>query len=66
MTKIIAVVKIWNGTEYENVEKEFDVEIRKNGNIYSQEMIDWITKEKRRVTDLFIVKCESKEYLYAV
>ena len=66
MTKIIAAVKIWNGTEYENVEKEFDVEIRKNGNIYSQEMIDWITKEKRRVTDLFIVKYESKEYLYAV
>ena len=66
MTKITATLKIWNGKEYEEIQKEFEVEVRGNGNVYSPELVEWVQNEARRVTNLFTIESNGRKYTYSV
>lgn len=60
---VTAKVQILNG---EYVAKDFDVEVHESGRLYSNDLVNWVLNEKRRLGNLFTVNFNGKDYLYSL
>ena len=63
---ITATIKIWNGKEYEDISREFEVEVRPFGKLYNLDMVSWVINESRRVSNIITIECEGKKHTYSL
>lgn len=63
---ITATITIWNGEEYQNISRDFEVELRPFGKIYNPELISWVLNESRRVSNMMTVEYNGKKHTYSI
>jgi len=66
--KVTAIVTVWNKEEKKEDTrgKIFEVEMRDEGKLYSEELVDWVEEQKDRVSNLFTIVFNGKEYKYSL
>lgn len=63
--KVKAILDIYDNGK-KTIEKEFDVDMRTEGRLYSIELVEWILSEKRCLGNIFTIRFNNKDYKYSL
>ena len=63
--KVIAILDIYDNGE-KTISKEFNVDMRSEGRLYNEELVNWVISEKRRLGNIFTIRFNNENYQYTL